>query len=160
MSYIVNMYDYPVNRYANKFSMSVKADPDGDGHTLGQRIQLARTYSARGTGGARLTQEAFAAAVGLQLGKESVGKVTVSRWERGDTVPNLDSLLAIARAAKVDPGWLAFGAASQAPPPELQPRGYSMDEFIEKMRNDPEFSRLMKERIQRGISWPNSQQSE
>jgi transcriptional regulator with XRE-family HTH domain len=84
--------------------------------TLAQRLQLARTSAGQGADG-RMTQEAFAEAVGKQLGKRTVGKVTISRWERGDTVPTLESLLAIARASRVDPGWLAFGNNSRAPAP-------------------------------------------
>lgn len=86
--------------------------------TLGQRIQIARTYAGDATPNDKMTQEAFAERVGECLGRKTVGKVTISRWEQGKAVPTLESLLAIARAGTVDPGWLAFGDESQAPPPE------------------------------------------
>ena len=86
--------------------------------TLGQRIQIARTYAGEATPHDKMTQEAFAERVGECLGRKTVGKVTISRWEQGKAVPTLESLLAIAKAGTVDPGWLAFGDESQAPPPE------------------------------------------
>lgn len=86
--------------------------------TLGQRIRIARTYSGEAQPNFQMTQEVFAARVSEELGRKTVGKVMISRWEQGKAVPALESLLAIAKAASVDPGWLAFGDESQAPPPE------------------------------------------
>ena len=86
--------------------------------TLRQRLRIARTYAGDGDPNFEMTQEAFASLVGEQLGRPTVGKVMISRWEQGKAVPTLESLLAVAKAAAVDPGWLAFGDESQAPPPE------------------------------------------
>lgn len=41
----------------------------------------------------------------------------ISRWFAADTEPDLKTIGAVAAILEVDPGWLAFGAASAAPAP-------------------------------------------
>ena len=55
-------------------------------------------------------------------GRRPITQPTVSRWFRGSEPP-LATIRAIAKVLGVDPGWLAFGAASAArKPPELAVR--------------------------------------
>ncbi len=54
--------------------------------------------------------------VGRRLNRGPLSQGTISRWFRG-AVPDLESICAVAEALEVDPGWLAFGAASKAPAP-------------------------------------------
>jgi transcriptional regulator with XRE-family HTH domain len=90
---------------------------------LGERIQLCRSIcEVRGKGGGSQTD--FGRVVAVQLGGANpISGATVSRWEAGEFQPDLWTLLAIARVAGVDAGWLAFGDASRAPKPTetLQP---------------------------------------
>jgi transcriptional regulator with XRE-family HTH domain len=90
---------------------------------LGERIQLCRSIcEVRGKGGG--SQADFGRVVAVQLGGSNpISGATVSRWEAGEFQPDLRTLLAIARVAGVDAGWLAFGDASRAPKPAetLQP---------------------------------------
>lgn len=41
---------------------------------------------------------------------------TVSRWENGGAVPDVETIARLAKLLAVDPGWLAFGTASQQAP--------------------------------------------
>ena len=71
--------------------------------TLPQRVKAARN----GTG---LTQAQFADAVQSRIApRREVSNIHISRYETGAITPPLDMLLAIAQAADVAPGWLAFG---------------------------------------------------
>lgn len=55
--------------------------------------------------------------VGAKLGREGFTATAVSRWMSGLQEPELAAIDAIADVCGVDPGWLAFGARSQAPAP-------------------------------------------
>jgi hypothetical protein len=70
-----------------------------------------------GTMGRRVTQIEVGTAVGKSLGKMMPGP-TVSRHFNG-RVPDIRTLSAYAEEMGVDPGWLAFGDASRAPPPDV-----------------------------------------
>lgn len=48
--------------------------------------------------------------------EEPLTQGSVSRWFKG-AEPNLKTIVAIAQVLGVDPGWLAFGEISAAPPP-------------------------------------------
>lgn len=65
----------------------------------------------------RLTQEEVAARVAEETGEE-VDQSLISRWLAGTWPRTQEQRLAWARVLRADPGWLYFGAASQAPPPE------------------------------------------
>ena len=76
---------------------------DTKGTTLPQRVKAAR----KATG---LSQAHFATAVQERITpRREVSNVHISRYEYGENTPPLDMLLAIAQAADVAPGWLAFG---------------------------------------------------
>ena len=76
---------------------------DAKNATLIDRMKAAR----KGTG---LTQAQFAGAVqNLIVPRREVSNVHISRYETGAITPPLDMLLAMAQAAGVAPGWLAFG---------------------------------------------------
>jgi len=60
---------------------------------IGERIRKVR-------GG--LSQEAFAKNI-------SVHKITVARWERGETSPDSDALQRICEVFKINPTWLILG---------------------------------------------------
>lgn len=65
-----------------------------------------------------LTQERLAERVSKRLKlEEPLTQSAVSRWFRGAVPRDLATIVAIAELLQVDPGWLAFGPASQAPPP-------------------------------------------
>ena len=76
---------------------------DTKGTTLPQRMKAARNDTG-------LTQAQFANAVQSRITpRREVSNIHISRYETGAITPPLDMLLAIARAADVAPGWLAFG---------------------------------------------------
>jgi transcriptional regulator with XRE-family HTH domain len=63
-------------------------------------------------------QEWLAEAVSKELGlNEPLTQGSVSRWLTGSE-PNLRTIAALAKVLRVDPGWLAFGSDSAAPPPD------------------------------------------
>lgn len=73
---------------------------------------------------AKLSQEELAAQVG-------VSRQAVSKWELGDATPEVDKLLALARAFGVTTDELLSesepaGASEQAPPPREEPPGYNL----------------------------------
>lgn len=45
---------------------------------------------------------------------------SVSAWFRGKSLPAMTTLVGLAKALEVDPGWLAFGELSQAPGPDQE----------------------------------------
>lgn len=55
--------------------------------------------------------------LGHALKRSDIPAATVSRWEADRAIPDLHTISAIARVARVDPGWLAFGEKSSAPTP-------------------------------------------
>lgn len=69
--------------------------------------------------GGILSQTWLAGEVARELGmEETMSPSTVSYWFAGVRLPgDLDTMAALARVLRVDPGWLAFGDASQAPAP-------------------------------------------
>jgi transcriptional regulator with XRE-family HTH domain len=73
------------------------------GNTLPDRIRIARR--AKG-----LSQSQFALIVQRVIRPErEVNNIHISRYECAAVMPPLDMILAIARAADVAPGWMAFG---------------------------------------------------
>ena len=85
-----------------------------DGAGFRDRLFLAWTLW-QGQKGQRLTQKGLGEMVGKLRG-QPVPQTTVSDWFNA-VVPGLHDVEYIAKALEVDPGWLAFGHASQAPPP-------------------------------------------
>ena len=76
---------------------------DTTGNTLADRIRIAR--QAKG-----LSQAKFAVRVQTVITpRRDVTNIQISRYECAATTPPLDMILAMARAADVAPGWLAFG---------------------------------------------------
>jgi len=89
-----------------------------DPGSLGQRILFCRAIRLSDGKDVRdrLTQTAFGIGGAHRMGrKRDFPAATVSRWESDLAVPDLVTIGAIGRLAKVDAGWLAFGAASNAP---------------------------------------------
>jgi transcriptional regulator with XRE-family HTH domain len=90
----------------------------------------------------RMSQSTFGIGLAARMDRErAFPAATVSRWESDLAKPDLATISAIARSAKVDPGWLAFGAASDAPSPldgmtDLQ-RRYALA-FLEIAKQDLE----------------------
>ncbi len=86
--------------------------------TTGIRDRLfAAWYLYQARQGEQLSQEWLAEAVSKQLGLDTpITQGAVSRWLKGEG-PNITTLGALAVVLEVDPGWLAFGAASKAPAP-------------------------------------------
>lgn len=64
----------------------------------------------------KLTQPALAEML-AQLSREPVSQSTVSDWFRARRKPDLESVEWLAILLGVDPGWLAFGDASNASAP-------------------------------------------
>lgn len=55
-------------------------------------------------------------------GAGPIGDAGIRYWLRGQREPSMADLKSIAAALECDPGWLAFGKDSAAPPPKwLQP---------------------------------------
>ena len=73
------------------------------GNTLADRIRISRL--AKG-----LSQGKYAAIVQSRISPtRDVNNIHISRYECAVVTPPLDMILAMARAADVEPGWLAFG---------------------------------------------------
>lgn len=88
---------------------------EGFQHRLVLAYHLWQGRNAR-----RLTQTQLGERVGKPLGR-AVGQYTVSDWFRGVSMPSLEETEALALVLEVDPGWLAFGHASESPAPEGAP---------------------------------------
>ena len=87
------------------------------GATLGERILTARMVLSADEH-AKVSQEALGARVAQHLNDpRPITGATVSRWETGESVPDLEILGAIGVVCRVDPGWLAFGSETRAPDP-------------------------------------------
>ncbi len=80
-----------------------------------QRLFYAYTLW-QGRHGQRLTQTELGKHIGRMVGYK-VGQYTVSDWFRGETIPPILEIEAIARCLEVDPGWLSYGKATVAPGP-------------------------------------------
>ncbi|WP_297210325.1 helix-turn-helix transcriptional regulator [uncultured Flavonifractor sp.] len=85
--------------------------------TLSEKIQYYRKEN-------KLSQEELAARVG-------VSRQAVSKWELGDATPEVDKLMALARAFGVTTDELLSPEEPkrQAPPPEPEPRRYRRRSF-------------------------------
>ena len=70
-----------------------------------------------GQAGRKLGYRDLGDRVGEILGEGPINQSKLTRWFNGETEPDLREVRAIAKACGVDPGWLAFGEASQAPAP-------------------------------------------
>jgi transcriptional regulator with XRE-family HTH domain len=70
-----------------------------------------------------LTQAELGELVG-RVGGEAVAQNTVSGWFRS-AIPDLHDLEHLAKALEVDPGWLAFGSASDASRPDDPGMGHN-----------------------------------
>lgn len=72
--------------------------------------------------GHRVTLAELGAMVGAELGRRPFSPSSVLDWENGVSRPSAEVLAALCRVCaragvEVDPGWLAFGSESYAPPP-------------------------------------------
>lgn len=65
-------------------------------NSAGERIRLRRKEL-------KLTQQALSRVVG-------VSHVAISQWERGETDPSGENLLALAKALRCQPGYLVYGS--------------------------------------------------
>ena len=76
--------------------------------------------------GQQLSQQWLGRELGLELGRESaVDQGLISYWLSGKKTPgDYETMVGLARVLGVDPGWLAFGEASEAPGP---PDPFRMD---------------------------------
>lgn len=86
-----------------------------DGAGFHERIFLARS-SWEIKHRRRLNQTGLAKRVG-ELRGEPVAQTTISDWFN-KVVPDLHDVEYLAKALECDPGWLAFGPASEAPGPD------------------------------------------
>lgn len=66
-----------------------------------------------------VTYAELAAMVSRAHGGRVLDASQVSKYEKGQTSPPTDVLLAYAKVCGVDPGWLTYGADSAAPAPPL-----------------------------------------
>lgn len=83
---------------------------------FGVRVVRAWLYF-QARAGRQVTQREVGRRVAELMGRRRPhNPATVSAWFKG-TAPDAETITALARALDVDPGWLAFGAASQAPAP-------------------------------------------
>lgn len=79
--------------------------------TLGEKIQALRKRAG-------MSQEELAGALG-------VSRQAVSRWETGETMPELPKLLALSRALGVTADWLISDGAPRDPESPREPEGQS-----------------------------------
>ena len=85
--------------------------------TLASRILMARMELSASMG-EKVSQERLGVMAASYLRRDRpITGATVSRWEAGETVPDLETVKAVAVVCGVDPGWLAYGSASNAPAP-------------------------------------------
>lgn len=83
---------------------------------VGKRIARCRFVVQAGME-EKVSQQGFGTIIAKKLGLEAdITGATVSRWEAGESVPDLLVLKAIAELAAADPGWLAYGEKSSARP--------------------------------------------
>lgn len=98
--------------------MATMIAPHNATQPSGMRERLfAAWYLYQARSGGSKSQEWLAEAVSRKLGlREPLTQGTVSRWLKGSE-PDLVTIAAIASVLGVDPGWLAFGQLTHAPPP-------------------------------------------
>ena len=90
--------------------------PDNSIDGAGFRDRLFLAWSLwQGRHGRKLTQAELGQMIG-QVGGERFAQNTISGWFR-DVVPSVHDTEYLAKALECDPGWLAFGPASEAPGP-------------------------------------------
>lgn len=65
--------------------------------------------------GKRVDQKEIGKRAGKAIGRKAFSQASVSRWFNGTVPDDIETILGIARALRVDPGWLAFGSESAAP---------------------------------------------
>lgn len=88
-----------------------------DAKGFGERLRIAR---AKREIHGRVSYREIAEAVAERTGRATAHRDTsVGRWIQGDSFPDVPSIWALAEIFGVDPGWLAFGDACQAPGPTL-----------------------------------------
>lgn len=90
-------------------------------NSMGERIFAAHLL-VEGAAGHRVTLAELGELVGLEMGRKAFSASSVREWQSGQSVPDTRVLSALARVCRragvdVDPGWLAFGSESYAPPP-------------------------------------------
>ena len=85
---------------------------------FGERVRYAleRLNLRRPRPSDEITQEAFGSLVAAKLSRKPYKQGAVGNWLSG-TIPNVVTIQAMAEILSVDPGWLAFGEASEAPAP-------------------------------------------
>ena len=90
------------------------------GETFADRMSLAYTALCRERQGEirKLELTEFGHRIGARLMRLPIPPATLMEWFAG-TVPDVATVQAIAEVCGVDPGWLAFGAASGAPTPKV-----------------------------------------
>lgn len=117
--------------------------------TLGRRILRARLeLSVRGT--QKVTQERLGQLVAEHTERaQRITGATVSRWESGESTPDIQTLEAIAVVCSVDPGWLAFGEKSRAPSPTADARTLSGRVAHERRILEAEHSMRVEDLIRR-----------
>ena len=84
--------------------------------TLVDRLFIARNLLERQLG-RKVTHRRLGEVVAQRLQRAPFSAATVSQWMSGKQALSLSAALALAKLCGVDPGWLAFGEASRAPPP-------------------------------------------
>ena len=90
------------------------------GETFADRMSLSYTALCRQRHGQirKLELSEFGERIGARLMRPAVAPATIMEWFAGKT-PDVETLQAVAEVCGVDPGWLAFGAASGAPAPKV-----------------------------------------
>ena len=90
------------------------------GETFADRMSLSYTKLCRERQGQvrKLELGEFGQRIGARMMRAAVLPATIMEWFAG-TVPDVETILAVADVCGVDPGWLAFGAASGAPAPRI-----------------------------------------
>src|SRR5215216_1196606 len=92
------------------------------GETFADRMSLSYTALCRQRHGQirKLELTEFGQRIGARLLRPAVPPSTIMDWFAG-TVPDVATIQAVAEVCGVDPGWLAFGTASEAPAPKVGP---------------------------------------
>ena len=90
------------------------------GETFADRMSLSYTALCRQRHGQirKLELTEFGQRIGTRLMRPAIPPATIMEWFAG-TMPDVQTIQAVAEVCGVDPGWLAFGAASGAPAPKV-----------------------------------------
>ena len=81
--------------------------------TLLERLFFTRNLLERHLG-KKVTTGQLGELVAERLGRSPLSAATISQWMSGTQAMSLEAVRAFAEVCGVDPGWLAFGAASRA----------------------------------------------